>query len=580
MRFGKTWLVILMVLLATFVTVNDLHAASSKNKKIDTTIHPDTFSNLFEKSVKHTVLISVNGKGQGSGFVLTADGFILTNAHVVKDDKEVKVYVSEKKYYKARVVGKPDTELDVAVVKIDEPVNLAPVPLGDSDKVKPGEWVYAIGTPFGLYQSVTVGVVSGVHRGGPFGGTQEVIQTDAAINPGNSGGPLFSIKGEVVGMNSSIINPEKANNIGFAIPINDVLKSAREIIAKGKVTYAHLGVEITDLTQDLDEETAKAKNIPWPLPANEGVFIVGVQENTGAALAGVSNGDIIVSFNGVSITGAFHLQRLVARSPVGVSLPMEVLRNGQKLKLNVVLTERPMRGLEEENGGGESPQLPEKKKNSFPNFGESLELLPPAVAEVISGNQGLLTEDSIDWRGNSVYRYTNAFLVDEKYIVSVTSFLNKDPLQAYRSHYFFNRIPAKLVFAESEIGLALFKLEKPYPNYKKPVVFSEKTKVGTIYFSLVLKNIGNGDSLPYSEILLNRVGPALIFPAKVKNIALGAPIFNVRGEVVGLFMNTGIDPNEPKDVSDATYAISAPVIQAFVEAVKENKENDLNPKEN
>jgi len=361
MRLWKSWTILILVLFIGFGVISNVQAASPKNKKTVVQLEEDTLSRLFEQSIKHVVRVRVNNTSSGSGFVWTKDGYILTNAHVVKDGKEVRVYVSEHKYYKARVVGEPNTEEDIAVLKIDEPVNLNPAPLGDSNKVKQGHFVYAIGAPFGLGGSLTFGIVSGINRHGPFGGVQEVIQTDAAINPGNSGGPLHNIKGEVIGMNASIINPEKANNIGFAIPINDVLLVAKTIVDKGKVTYARLGVLIVDLASVTDEETAKAKNIPWPLPANEGVFVAGVQENTGAASAGVTKGDIIISFNGVKIAETFQLQRLVARSPVGVSLPLVVLRNGSELKLNIVLTERPMKGLEKENGGGELPQPPEKK---------------------------------------------------------------------------------------------------------------------------------------------------------------------------------------------------------------------------
>ena len=189
MRSWKMLTVLFMVLFIGFVSATDIRAASPKSKKATVQLEEDTLARLFEQSIKYVVRVRVDNTSSGSGFVWTKDGYILTNAHVVRGVKEVngvkevRVYVSKHKFYKARVVGEPNTEEDVAVLKIDEPVNLTPAPLGDSDKIRQGHFVYAIGAPFGLEGTVTFGIVSGTRRHGPFGGVQEVIQTDAAINP-------------------------------------------------------------------------------------------------------------------------------------------------------------------------------------------------------------------------------------------------------------------------------------------------------------------------------------------------------------------------------------------------------------
>jgi len=272
----------------------------------------------------------------GSGFFFRSDGYVLTNFHVVQGADTIKVGLDEKTELPARLVGY-DPLLDVAVVKVEATgQRFKALPLGDSDKLEKGEWVVAVGNPFGLDKTVTVGVVSA--KGREFeeidGRTAvtSYIQTDAAINPGNSGGPLLNLNGEVVGINTFILGQGGNIGIGFALPINEVKRILDRLLKGGRVTRGMLGVELVDASSPTAREAG--------IEASEGAVIVRMALNSPAYTAGLRPGDVIVKFNGVPVKDASHLRRLVLQQPGGAVVEIEVLRGRQRLKFKVKLGSR------------------------------------------------------------------------------------------------------------------------------------------------------------------------------------------------------------------------------------------------
>ena len=268
------------------------------------------------------------GRSLGSGFIINREGYIVTNNHVVENASDIKVSLSDKEEYGAKVIGR-DPKTDVALIKIDAKKDLPAVPLGDSSKLRVGEWVMAIGNPFGLGHTVTTGIVSAKGRiigAGPY---DDFIQTDASINPGNSGGPLFNMNGEVVGINTAII--ASGQGIGFAIPVNvakDLLVPLRE---KGRVVRGWLGVQVQGITPDL------AKS--FGLERERGALVADVMADTPAEKAGIERGDIIVEFNGRKIEEMNDLPRVVASTPPNADVPVKILRKGQEKVMQVRVTE-------------------------------------------------------------------------------------------------------------------------------------------------------------------------------------------------------------------------------------------------
>lgn len=270
-------------------------------------------------------------RGTGSGFVVTSDGYILTNNHVVTKADNIEVKFPDGHKYKAKVVG-TDPETDIAVVKIDAN-NLSPASLGDSDSMEQGDWVVAIGSPFGLEQTITAGIVSAKGRNVGGGTYNNFIQTDASINPGNSGGPLVNMKGEVIGINTMIFSENGGNQgIGFAIPSNQVRTIYNQLVAGGKVTRGYLGVIITEITP----ENAKGLG----LTVSEGALVNDVQPDGPAAKAGIQSGDVIVSFDGKSVKGSRELTNIVAETPVGKKTDLKLIRDGKPQTLTIQTTER------------------------------------------------------------------------------------------------------------------------------------------------------------------------------------------------------------------------------------------------
>jgi Do/DeqQ family serine protease len=274
-------------------------------------------------------------RGTGSGFIISADGRILTNAHVVDGADTVTVTLKDGRTLQGKVLGK-DELTDVAVVKI-QANNLPTVALGNSDQLQPGEWAIAIGNPLGLDNTVTTGIISATGRTSNQIGAPdkrvEFIQTDAAINPGNSGGPLLNSRGEVIGMNTAII--QGAQGIGFAIPISTAQRISTQLIATGKVQHPYLGIQMVGLTPQLKQNINSDPNSGLSVEEDKGVLVVKVVPNSPAAKAGVRAGDVIQKLNGELVTDASGVQKAVENSQVGGNLRLELRRNGQSLSLAV-----------------------------------------------------------------------------------------------------------------------------------------------------------------------------------------------------------------------------------------------------
>ncbi len=303
----------------------------------------DDFFRRFFGEVPETRLPPQKTQSLGSGFIFRKNGYILTNNHVVSDADNISVQLSDGTSYKAKVVGL-DKDTDIAVLKIDVDEDLPTAEFGDSDSLRVGEWVMAIGNPFpelGLERTVTVGVVSAKGRGNlNFGPEytpqyQNYIQTDASINPGNSGGPLVNIHGKVVGINAAITNPTgiKFNiGIGFAIPINLAKSVIPDLIEKGKVSRGFLGI----FFQELNKNTADALN----LPSTEGVLVRKVEPGTPADEAGLKMGDVIIGFNGQKIVNGQKFRMMVAEAGPGEKVTLDIIRDGKKLTKKVTLADR------------------------------------------------------------------------------------------------------------------------------------------------------------------------------------------------------------------------------------------------
>ena len=316
----------------------------------------------------------------GSGFIISEDGYVISNYHVVKEADEVIVRTSDRKEYIAEIIG-TDPRSDIAVLKIESDTPLPALKIGKSSALEVGEWVLAIGSPFGFDHSVTAGIVSAKGRSLPNENYVPFIQTDVAINPGNSGGPLFNLDGEVVGVNSQIYSRTGGfMGLSFAIPIDVVLNVYKQLRDKGSVSRGWLGV----LIQDVDRALAESFKMEKP----HGALVSKVLEGSPAAQAGIDVGDVIVQFNNITVGTSSELPPLVGTAIIGEKTPVEVIREGKRKVLNVVIGELP---TDDEIA---STGLPGKSKSSNNRLGISVRDLSAAErAERELPKFGVLIED-------------------------------------------------------------------------------------------------------------------------------------------------------------------------------------------
>ena len=285
----------------------------------------EDFFNQFEQPNQR----EYKQRSLGSGFIIDKDGYIITNNHVIEDADEIKVQLTNEEEYPATVIGR-DPRTDLALIKIDGAKKLNPLPLGDSESLKVGSWVLAIGSPFGLDQTVTAGIVSYKKRVIDFNSYADFIQTDASINPGNSGGPLLDLSGRVVGINTAII--ANGQGIGFAIPIDLAKTIIAELKEKGEVTRGWLGVGIQPVTSELAEY--------YGLKDDKGVLVTQVFKGDPAEKAGIQKGDVITAINDKKVTTTRELSNIIASVPVGSKTNIAIVRNGDQMTLSAVVTKR------------------------------------------------------------------------------------------------------------------------------------------------------------------------------------------------------------------------------------------------
>ncbi len=316
----------------------------------------------------------------GSGFIIAADGYILTNAHVVDHADKVTVRLTDKREFSAKVIG-ADKRTDVALLKIDAS-GLPKISVGDPNKLKVGEWVVAIGSPFGFDSSVTAGIVSAKGRSLPQDNFVPFIQTDVAINPGNSGGPLFNMNGEVVGINSQIYTRSGGSmGLSFAIPIDVATQIAEQLRSTGKVTRGRIGVTIQELTRELAES--------FGLTQAQGALISSVEKGGAAAKAGIEVSDVILKFDGKGVNSSSDLPRIVAATKPGSTVSVDLWRKGVAHRLDVVVAKMP----EEEKLTLNNARLSEDVGLNVARLGLLLSELTKPQLQQLQLTGGLLVQD-------------------------------------------------------------------------------------------------------------------------------------------------------------------------------------------
>jgi serine protease Do len=355
---------------------------TSRNRNIpqfhDNQEIPDFLKKFFELPPESGPEPDQKAQSLGSGVIISADGYIVTNNHVVEGAEEIKVRCTNYEEYDGTIVGR-DPKTDVALIKITPRNGLTFIKFGDSDKIRVGEWVVAIGNPFGFENTVTVGIVSGKGRSFGSGPYENFIQTDASINMGNSGGPLFDLNGSLIGINSVIFSRSGGNiGLGFAIPVNMVKHVVNQLKEHGAVTRGWLGVMIQHVTADLAEKFGLARPV--------GALVGEVMENSPAEKAGIKQGDVIIDFMGKEITNMTTLPSIVAQTEVGTKAELTVIRQGEQKKIEITVGKLDEELVSGPGSAGESIN---------PELGLTVQELTPELAKTleIEEQKGLIIAD-------------------------------------------------------------------------------------------------------------------------------------------------------------------------------------------
>jgi len=349
------------------------------------------FDDFFDRFFEEQPQRSQKQRSLGSGFIISKDGYILTNNHVVDGADEVKVKLNNGKEFKAEIKGR-DQKLDLALIKITAKAELPACELGNSDSIEIGEWVLAIGNPFGLSETVTAGIVSAKGRVIGSGPYDDFIQTDASINPGNSGGPLFNAEGKVIGINTAIV--AGGQGIGFAIPINMAKSIIPQLRDKGKVTRGWLGVQ----SQSVTPELAKS----FGLEGEKGALVSEVVKDTPAEKAGVKGGDIILTFDGKPVHDAGELSRIVAVTAPGKKVQVKILRNGKEESLEVTLEQRSDDGETTPAGDGSEDRLGLRVHELSKEMAANLRIKETRGVVVVDVKPGGAADDAGVMRGDLI----------------------------------------------------------------------------------------------------------------------------------------------------------------------------------
>lgn len=341
-------------LLPSVVNISTLHDKEAEDPENNIETNVET---IFNKEKSNQVSL-------GSGFIIDENGYIITNNHVIDKASVINVVLADKTTAEAVIIGK-DPKTDIALIKIDADTKLQPVKFGDSDKIRIGDWVLAIGNPFGLGGSVTAGIVSAKSRDIESGPYDSFIQTDASINQGSSGGPMFNMAGEVIGVNTAIFSTNGGSmGVGFAIPVNLIDFVVRQLKENGSVRRGWIGVKMQPAGRDIAGSVGLKKA--------KGVLISSVNENSSAAKAGIKAGDIVLKFDGTVIDDTKNLSRMVAESQIGKTVDFEIWRDGQVIPLRVLIEEMP------------SQEQPAPPKEILPGAETQTPDLPTAVPMGIS----------------------------------------------------------------------------------------------------------------------------------------------------------------------------------------------------
>ena len=313
----------------------------------------DPFFDLFKPFHDFGLPKKWKEQSLGSGVIVSKDGYIITNNHVVEQSEDIRVTLFDKRSFRGKIVG-ADPKTDIAVVKISAD-NLPTVPWGDSDKLPVGEFVLAIGNPFGLSHTVTMGIISAVGRANVgIADYEDFIQTDAAINPGNSGGPLVDVKGELIGINTAIFSRSGGyQGIGFAVPSNMARLVMDQLMKEGKIVRGWLGVTIQDITPELSQK--------FGLKDSKGALVGDISKGSPAEKAGMMRGDVILEFNGKEVKSVGSLRNMVSQSKVGTQVKLKILRGGKEYQLTVAIAELP----KEAAGSPTEPSPENMQKNAF-----------------------------------------------------------------------------------------------------------------------------------------------------------------------------------------------------------------------